>query len=254
MRVLDFTNSEAARSAINGWVSDQTHGKITDLLRAGDITPSTRAVLTDALYFRASWDHTFDKNDTSPATFHTLSQGDVSVPTMGASENLEYMKGDGYVAADLSYDGGKLAMRIVLPDAGRFDEVQSALSLDWMKNVDQSMQSGPAFVSLPRFDFSWGTTSLKKPLQALGMTDAFGSADFSGMTPEPIHIQDVLQKATLSVDESGSEASAATAITFKDGGAMMNPFQLDVNRPFLFFIRDQSGTLLFMGQVTNPAS
>jgi serpin B len=86
------------------------------------------------------------------------------------------------------------------------------------------------------------------------MTDAFGAADFSGITSTPLHIRDVLQKATISVDESGTEATAATSIEFADAGALLNPLDFSVDRPFLLFVRDENGTLLFMGQVTNPAS
>lgn len=256
VRVLDFAGDPGgAREAINGWVSDQTHGRITDLLRPNDVTPDIKLVLTDALYFRASWDHVFNKASTAPAAFHTLSAGDVNVPTMHESTHLRYATGDGFVAVDLPYDGGKLALRIVLPAAGRFEEIRTGLSADWMRGIDQSMQSGPVWVTLPRFKFDWGTVSLAKPLEALGMTDAFGpAADFSGMTATPLHIKHVLQKATISVDESGTEATAATAVEFADAGLPVNPLDFVADRPFLFFIRDDNGTLLFMGQVMNPAS
>jgi serine protease inhibitor len=148
-------------------------------------------------------------------------------------------------------------MRVVLPAAGRFDEIRAELSPAWLESVDQAEKNfdRTVSVSLPKFQFDWGTTSFKKPLEALGMTDAFsGAADFTGMVKSPpLHVQDVLQKATIGVDESGTEAAVATAVAFRDAGVPMNPQVFDVDRPFLFMIHDAAGALLFVGQVTNPS-
>lgn len=256
---LDFAgNPDGAVNVINQWASDQTAGKITGLLRQGDITPRTKMVLADALYFKANWASTFDDSATAPATFHTLASGDVSVPTMHQTASFGYAEGNGYQVLDLPYDGGALSMRIVLPAAGRFAEIRGSLSLAWMQSVDQSIGWPSVVVSLPKFKFDWGTKSLAPALEALGMTDAFTpSADFTGMVKEPrLHIDGVLQKAYIGVDESGTEAAAVTVVAMVPGADAGGPIphkQFDVDRPFIFFIRDQNGTLLFVGQVTDPS-
>ena len=68
-----------------------------------------------------------------------------------------------------------------------------------------------------------------------------------------LYISDVLHQAFIAVDESGTEAAAATAVIMDEFGIPAAPAEFTVDRPFLFFIRDRSGLLLFTGQVTDPA-
>lgn len=254
--VVDFSGDpDGARTTINDWVSQQTHDRITNLLAPGTVGPGTPLVLTDALYLEASWEDRFDKSGTAPAVFHTLSGGDVDVPTMHRTGNMAYAQGNGYQVVDLPYYEYGLSMRIILPAAGRFAGIRGGLSLTWLQNVDQAIGTAAVAVSLPRFKFGWGATSFKHALENLGMTDAFtGAADFTGMVTGELSISDVLHKAYVSVDESGTEAAAATAVTTlsADASAPTQVTDFDVDRPFIFLIRDHDGSLLFVGQVTNP--
>jgi serpin B len=173
---------------------------------------------------------------------------------MHGSISSRWATGDGWKLADLPYDGDKLAMTIVLPDAGRFDEIRGKLTATWLADADAASTQDMVVVALPKFKFTWGTKSLKPALEALGMKDPFDptKADFSAMTTtEPLHIADVLHKAFVGVDESGTEAAAATAVIMSGNG--MPDKTLDVDRPFVFLIRDTStGSLLFVGQVVDP--
>jgi serpin B len=68
-----------------------------------------------------------------------------------------------------------------------------------------------------------------------------------------VYIGDVLQQAYVSVDESGTEAAAATAVIGVGDAAPANPVTFQVNRPFFFVIRDiQTNTALFIGRVLDP--
>jgi serpin B len=89
-------------------------------------------------------------------------------------------------------------------------------------------------------------------LQKLGMKDAFGAADFSGITGHPdLAISQVVHQATVTIDETGTEAAAATGIAFEQSAA--RPVNLSVDRPYLFLIRDHlTGSILFVGRVTDP--
>ncbi len=259
VHLLDFeSNPDGSRKTINGWVSDNTEGKIANLIPQGAIDSTTRLVLTNALYFYGSWVYPFDKSSTADAAFHPLSGSDVQVPTMHQTETFSYAEGTNYQVVDLPYDGGAVSMRIVLPAQGHFDEVRQGLSTSWMAGVDKAVQGSEVSVSLPKFKFDWGTTSLKPALKDMGMKDAFiyPTADFTGMEPKhELYVGDVLQKAFVGVDESGTEAAAATAVIMNAGSAIEPPpKEFNADRPFLFFIRDNSGQLLFVGQVTNPAS
>lgn len=254
VKLVDFKNdAPGATKTINDWVAAKTEDKIKDLIPAGALTPMTRLVLTNTLYFYANWASCFEKKATAQETFHAVS-GDVTAEIMHGSSSTRWASGDGWKLADLPYDGGKLAMTVVLPDAGRFEEIRGKVSGTWLAEADAASTQASVTIALPKFKFTWGTSSIKTNLEALGMKDPFDAskADFSGMTAtEPLHIADVLHQAFVGVDESGTEAAAATAVIMAGNG--MPDKTLDTDRPFLFLIRDTStGTLLFVGQVTDP--
>jgi serpin B len=258
VKLLDFAaDAEGSRKLINGWVADNTEQKILDLLPQGSIDGSTRLVLANALYFYGSWVHPFEKDFTKDATFHAPA-GDVTASTMHATLSAPYIEGDGFKATELGYDGGAVAMTIVLPDAGKLADVEASLSSAWLAQTAKDLESHGAEVALglPKFKFTWGTTSFTKPLEALGMTDAFQNppADFSGMEPKKeLYISDVLHKAFVGVDEYGTEAAAATAVVMNAGAVPDPPKAFDIDRPFLFLVRDTvSGAVLFVGKVVDP--
>ena len=256
--LMDFIGDpDSSRTTINDWVAFYTEDRIQNLLGPNTIDTATRLVLTNALYFYGSWSSPFDVKNTADATFHTLAGNDVTVPTMNRDVYVPYSKGDGYQIVDLPYDGGEVAMTIVLPEAGRFEEIRTGLSSAWLTAArDDMAEASEVIVALPKFKFTWGSESFKIPLQTLGMTDAFEfpTADFSGIEPKrELYVSDVVHQAFVGVDEHGTEAAAATAVVMT-AGAVPDPSYLTVDRPFLFFIRDNSGAILFVGQVTDPTA
>lgn len=258
VKLLDFSgDTEGSRKLINTWVADNTEQKILDLLPQGSISADTKLVLANALYFYGSWAHPFEKTFTKDATFHAPS-GDVTNPSMHGTFSTSYVEGNGYKVTQLGYDGGAVAMTIVLPDAGKLADVEAGLSSAWLAQTSQDLDKNGAEVevSLPKFKFTWGTTSFSQPLQALGMTDAFTNppADFSGIEPKKeLFISDVLHKAFVGVDEFGTEAAAATAVVMNSGAIPDPPKVFDIDRPFLFLLRDTvSGAVLFVGKVVDP--
>ncbi len=68
-----------------------------------------------------------------------------------------------------------------------------------------------------------------------------------------MHLADVVHQATVTVDEHGTEASAATAATFETVSGALTDTEVTVDRPYLFVIHDvATGTPLFIGRVTDP--
>lgn len=66
-------------------------------------------------------------------------------------------------------------------------------------------------------------------------------------------IADVYHKAFIRVDESGTEAAAATAIDFVLTSIFNDPNFFVANRPFMYLIRDkEANAILFMGRIMNP--
>ncbi len=253
---LDFANDPmGSRDTINAWVSFHTEERIDEILGADAIRPSTCLVLVNALYFHGSWMDAFDADATADGPFRTLAGTDVTVPTMHGSFSVPYAQGDGYEIVDLPYDGGKVRMTIVLPEAGRFAEIRDGMTEAWLQTARAGMSAGKDIsLSLPKFSFTWGTESLVEVLSDMGMVDAFASgvADFSGMDgTRELFVEDVLHQAFIEVDEAGTEAAAATAVVM---GRLSDPeFQVTIDRPFLFLITDATDAMVFVGQVTDPS-
>ena len=256
LRILDFIKeTEKSRITINQWVSDQTEDRIKDLIPQGAIDDLTRLVLTNAVYFNAAWQHQFNKNQTEDGQFHLLDGKQVTVPMMKQTESFGFAKGAGYQAIELPYDGNELSMVILLPEDGQFKAFEEGLQAQRVSEIISGLQRSRVDLTMPRFEFD-SEFSLKDTLAKMGMPVAFtDSADFSGMTGKrELSISNVIHKAFVSVDETGTEAAAATAVIVGVTSAPVEPpVELTIDRPFIFLIRDiETGAIIFVGRVLNP--
>ena len=256
LRALDFVNApEESRITINDWVSEQTEGRIEDLIPEGAIDALTRLVLTNAIYFNAAWQFPFNEDATTDGPFYLLDGGEVIVPMMTQTESFGYTKGDDYQAVELPYDGQELSMIILLPSDGQFENFESSMVYQRVTEIISSLAGQQVNLTIPKFEFE-SEFSLKKALTTMGMPVAFSAdADFSGMTGNrDLAIDDILHKAFVSVDEAGTEAAAATAVIMTLTAVPAPPVVVTVDRPFIFLIRDiETGTILFIGRVVNPS-
>ena len=262
LRLLDFVNAaEDSRIAINDWVSEQTEGRIEDLIPPGVIDDLTRLVLTNAIFFNAAWLNPFEKGQTQDGTFHLLDGGEVTVPMMRRTAGFGLAESDGYQAVELPYDGGELSMVILLPDTGQFEGFESSLDADLVHTITESLGTTQVALTMPKFEFE-SDFGLADSLEAMGMPVAFISshgpctsemADFSGMTGTcELFIKEVVHKAFVSVDEAGTEAAAATAVVI---GIESLPASVTIDRPFVFLIRDiETGAILFIGRLSDPSA
>ena len=261
MRVVDYENApEESRQQINQWVSDETEERIQNLIPQDAITPDTRLVLTNAIYFYGGWSTQFDKEATQDALFTGFAGSESTVPMMHLQGfQTAYASGDGWQAATLPYGQDHSAeMIVILPKASRFAEIEAAMDAAKFEEIRSALQTNHAMLnlSMPRWDFE-GTFSLNETLKAMGMTTPFEEdADFSGITTEKkLAITDVIHKANITVDEEGTEAAAATAIVVGITSVMPvdQTVDLTLDHSFLFAIVDtDTGTILFLGRVTNP--
>ncbi len=257
--LADFASDpEVAADTINAWVKEQTEGRIQNLIPEGVLTTDVRVVLTNAIYFKAAWQHKFRETATSDDTFYLKDGGIVQVKMMRQLNNFSYVMGDGFQAVEMPYDGGDLSMVVVLPDPGLFDEVSSTLDGSGFRGLLAGMETQLVQLELPRFTYE-SKFELRTTLEGLGMIEAFlpGQADFTGIAEyPPLYIMKVLHKAFVLVNETGTEAAAATAVvvTAVDASAPPTPVEFIVDRPFIFAIRDRTtGTILFLGRVEDPS-
>jgi serpin B len=257
LRVLDFIKDpNASRITINDWVSDQTEGRIKDLIPEGSITPLTRLVLTNAIYFNAAWLSPFEEGATANGLFHLINGTDVTVPMMRNTESYGYLKSGNTLAVELPYDGSELSMVILTNTTGKFSDFESNLTYSAIKAILDDLQYTQVALTMPKFEFE-SQFGLKDALKRMGMVVPFDpmSADFTGIaTTEGLQIDDVIHKAFVSVDEAGTEAAAATAVIVGTTSMPAEPVTVTLDQPFVFLIRDiQTGAILFIGRVMNPA-
>ncbi len=257
MMAVDFTGApDESRVRINDWVAEETEGKVKDLLAPGVIDRSTRLVLTNAIYFNASWVWQFNPSDTEVRPFHLPGGDTVGVPMMTETSKdfYGYARGDGYQAVDVPYSWGEMAMTILLPDEGALEGFEGSLDAETLNRIIDDIEIDYITLTMPLFEFE-SQFSLGETLTEMGMPDAFGAgADFSGMTgSRDLWISEAVHKAFVSVDEEGTEAAAATAVVMAASGPSKEPIEVTVDRPFIFLIRDiGTGTVLFLGRVSNP--
>jgi len=254
MNLLDFlSHPDESREIINQWVEDQTNGKIEDLLPENSIGPDTALVLTNAIYFYGSWLYQFDEEFTSDGIFNALDGSQVTVSMMEQTEVFRYMSGDGFQAIDLPYEGEEAGMLIIVPDEGTFEAFEQTFDAETLGVVLDGLTSTNVTLYLPKWEFI-AECELKETLKSMGMVEAFTAADFSGIDgTHDLFIDEVFHKAFVAVDESGTEAAAATAVVVSLTAAPDPPVPLPIDRPFVFLIMDyETGTILFAGRVTNP--
>jgi serpin B len=252
MRVVDFPSGPSAiRKGINRWVEEQTEGRIQGLLPEGAITSDTRLMLVNALYFKGEWEFPFEPELTRGAPFHLLEGGTREVQMMRGPVWADSMRGEGFEAVGLPFVKGTYRMLFIVPEQGRFAEVESRLSAGFLAHIRSAQARREVLLGLPRFQVKQ-SFSLAQALKDLGMAQAFTQrADFSGLTQqEKLSLESLSHSAFVSVDEQGTEAAAATAV---GAGAGSIPEPLTLDRPFLFLIEDaETRTVLFLGRFVKP--
>ncbi len=263
LELLDYKGGHAAaRQHINTWVAERTQDKIKDLLPPDGVDAATRLVLVNAIYFKAAWEEEFNSGATETAPFYAAT-GQKRAPLMTRTDMYRIFVGDGVKALELPYTGGDYAMVVILPDAkDGVAAVEKSLSAEGLKKWIDGAQDKRVAVKLPRFKIEPREgLRLAKTLTKLGMGRAFDAtkADFTGMAPasEQIVLSEAFHKAFVAVDEKGTEAAAATAVSARAGGMPPSdpPIEFTADHPFLFFVRDvRSGAMLFMGRLSEPTT
>ncbi|MFO0863370.1 MAG: serpin family protein [Gemmataceae bacterium] len=262
LQEVDFVKAtEAARQRINAWVEKETAGKITDLIPAGVLDEEARLVLTNAIYFKASWMGAFEKGNTQPADF-TLSGGSkVRVPLMHRNDGMAYFEEGGLQAVEIPYEHRDLSMIVILPkSADGLRQIENTLKPEELDRITKGMKQHQVDLKLPKFKVT-AQFKLKEVLSAMGMPLAFSDrADFSKMvvrSTDALKIGEVIHKAFIDVDEKGTEAAAATAVIMVRVTSAL-PQQLPratfhADRPFAFVLKDnRTGSILFMGRLADP--
>ena len=249
---LDFS-SAAAADTINQWVSEETGGRIEEIVES-PIDSRTMLFLINAIYFKGPWKYAFDPQRTQDAPFHIADGRSQSMPMMDMTAEFPYGEDGDLQVIELPFGEGAFAMTVLVPGAGSSIDAQLA-SMDvrrWQSLLD-NLNARKVRVVLPRFRVEYDE-SLKPVLQALGTTDAFlpNVADFTGISAAspPLYISEVKQKTFVEVAEEGAEGAGTTSVGI---GVTSLPPSVIANRPFVYLIRErESGAILFAGVLRRP--
>ncbi|WP_421658749.1 serpin family protein [Leptothermofonsia sp. ETS-13] len=251
---LNF-NDPKSKSIINGWVKDNTRGKIEEIIDS--INPRDVLFLINAIYFKGDWTKPFDKKLTAEKPFYRPDGSSKQHPLMSQRGEFRYFETDRFQAVSLPYgEGQRMSMDILLPKKpySASDFYQDLTAENWQQWVTR-FRSRPGTVQIPRFKLEYDI-ELKRTLSALGMAVAFDGSrsDFSGISSTPTRINQVKHKTFVEVNEEGTEAAAVTSIGIRATSAIVDePFSMVVDRPFFCTIRDnRSGTVVFMGAIVDP--
>jgi serine protease inhibitor len=242
----DFADP-ATLVGINGFVADATHGKIPSILAR--LTPNSRVVLVNALYFKGAWETAFEPAATADKPFTTAAGQQISAPTMQRAGNFAYLETPALQAVALPYKDARFELVLLL-----MKDPKAEPASGWTSELsDFAMRRG--LVAFPRLDLTWGS-DLVASLSSIGLAPAFSEhADYSAMASGPFSIGEVVHKTRLVVDEAGAEGAAATGVVMETAArpATSSNFSFIADRPFWLLLREKTtGAPIFMGYVAAP--
>ena len=249
----DFSTPLSAAS-INAWVSSNTRGKISHLVDS--LPPSSRVVLVNALYFKGVWYTPFNPKLTRPIRFAPPAGSPIEVQGMKRNGEMHYLETPTYQAIALPFADPRFELVVVLPKKDSERAVAALLAKGWLELIDTvRFDNTSVSLTLPRMTLSWNG-DLVPALRSGGFANGFGpSANYGGLSSEAVTIGEVAHSVRVEVDEQGAEGAAATAIVAVRSAQIESTHEMIVDHPFYLVVREKlTGTVLFMGYVTDPGS
>jgi serpin B len=250
---IDFGSADAP-NIINGWVNQNTNGKITEIVPK-PIPRDMVMYLINAIYFKGTWTYKFDPSNTRDDTFTLLSGSKTTCKMMGLKATLKYSATDQCQLVELPYGDAGFSMTVVLPKSGTsIDDFVAKLTQQQWDLWVAGLAAKEGDIFLPKFKLEYAK-KLNDVLKAMGMSIAFSPsyADFTNIDVRGgLFISEVQHKTFVQVDEEGTEAAAVTSVGVGRTSIGDN-FVMRVDRPFLFVIRENNtGTILFIGKIVQP--
>jgi serine protease inhibitor len=250
---VEGLSTPEAIAHINDWVKDKTRGLIPTVLN--EAPKDAGLVAVNALYFKDSWKTPFDPGETHDRKFYLSGGGSIDVPMMHSQGNFVFRQNDKLVAVELSYATDDYKLVVVTSKDSPLDVNGFTAVEGWLGGQEFQMEEGE--LVLPRFSAS-GSEDLLPAVDALGLAVARkAQGALSGFTAISQTISRVVQKTELRLNEEGTEAAAATAVT-ATRSAVTSPtkyVKMIVDKPFMFALRDRrTGLVLLQGYVAKPVA
>jgi serpin B len=255
---LDMASPQAA-GTINRWIEEKTQGMIKDMIK--DVSPEAVMFLVNAIYFKGDWEFPFDPNQTRKVPFYLENGQEIKVDMMMSKSKAKLNSyRDGQMQyLEIPYGSGTYSMGVVFQREGNISELESQITLENLNRWKKESYRTDILLQMPKFKMSYRMDDLSSDLKKLGLQKAFEPRKdnftllFDQETKEKF-ISKVIHEAKIEVDEKGTEASAATGIEIGVTSMPEPPQVITLDRPFIFFIREESsGVILFMGKLGNPS-
>ncbi|XP_070213997.1 plasma serine protease inhibitor isoform X1 [Bos mutus] len=248
----NFEDPEGAKKKINDYVAKQTKGKIVDLIKSLDGTQVM--VMVNYIFFKAKWETSFNLKSTHEQDFYVTPETVVRVPMMKQQDQFYYLldRNLSCKVVGVPYQGNATAF-FILPREGEMEQVENGLKEKTLKKWLRMPMKRRLELYLPKFSIE-GSYQLEEVLPKLGIRDIFTSdADLTGISNHSsIRVSEMVHKAVVEVDESGTQAAAATGMVITFKSARLGSQRIVFNRPFLVLIVKNSKHILFLGKVTRP--
>lgn len=259
---LNFADEEKSRSIINEWTSNQTEGKISQLLQMGDISSSTRLLITNALFFEGNWQKPFDPKNTKAYPFNATTDASTSIMMMDQTGLFPYFESPDLQIVALPFIGkaasSNIACLLLLPEkTSSVTMLASSLTSFSFKQWIDGLDKRNVHIRIPKFTLNF-RKDLNASLQQLGMQIPFTpKANFSGINGmQDLYLSKVIHQSYFLIDEKGACAAAASAAAINVtaiGPSTEAPFEFITDRPFLFALVDlNTETILFLGNFLTP--
>jgi serpin B len=214
-------------------------------------------VLVNALYFKASWSDSFSERATQPGPFWISNSKSIDVPMMRTTRTTAYFEDENWQVVSLPYVGNTFDYLVLMPKRKlQSEEVARQLESSSILAAIEGLKSERVELSMPRYEVRY-KREVTENLRQLGLSRSLsGEADFSGIADVPVKIDAVLHESFIKVDESGTEAAAATAVMMARSAMFVGePKLMTVDRPFVFVLMHrESRAPLFLGVIGDPRS
>ncbi len=250
---VDTADGSAAAEIVNGWVSETTRGLIPTIVDAGTVQDQD-LVLVNTVYLKADWVEQFLAELTADDQFTTGDGTTVTVPFMRDRVPVDrrFVRLEGADAVELPYEGGELAMWLIVPhDDDGLADVEASLDGSSLASLGDAAEEGLVELTMPKWEQTLPPTDLFPWLCPLGFC---AGAGFEGIAPN-LFITSALHGAKVIVDEKGTEAAAATSMGFATSGPPPADLTVVADHPFLWAIVHQdTGAILFVGRLVDPTA
>jgi len=249
---LDFSSKKSV-DVINEWVKNSTNSKISKIIDS--LSEQDLLVLINAIYFKGTWTNKFEKALTKDMSFKGGTKTK-DVPMMSNFDDYRYFNDAGLQGIELPYGKENISMFIFLPGEGQgIGDLNKNMTSEKLTELIGKLKKKKGKITMPKFKLEY-EASLNDALSTIGMSDAFSdSANLSKLFAKPVtnsKISQVKHKTFIDVNEEGTEAAAVTAGTVTATSVMLpeEPFEMNVDSPFFYVIRDKSTqSILFMGSI-----